>query len=114
MDGFIDKWLKVNLRVIVLTVLLLAGFDLALTRLIIPWYMNAETAKVQVSADVARGQLIRRLPADDHNTLALWKQELAGADGFKVVFLGDSVVHGGEYLMRSRPSLHMLLIICNH
>lgn len=95
MNGFIDKWLKVNLRVIVLTVLLLAGFDLALTRLIIPWYMNAETAKVQVSADVTRGQLIRRLPADDHNTLALWKQELAGADGFKVVFLGDSVVHGG-------------------
>lgn len=95
MNGFIDKWLKINLRVIVLTILLLAGFDLALTRLIIPWYMNAETAKVQVSADVDRGPLIRRLPADDPNTLALWKQELARADGFTVVFLGDSIVHGG-------------------
>lgn len=95
MNGFIDKWLRINLRVIVLTVLLLVAFDLALTRLIIPRYMNAETAGFEVSADVARGPLIRRLPADDHNTLALWKQELAGDNGFKVVFLGDSVVHGG-------------------
>lgn len=95
MNGFTDKWLKINLRVVILTVLLLVGFDLTLTRLIIPGYMNARTAKVEVSADVARGPLIRRLPADDNNTLTLWKQELAGDDGFKVIFLGDSVVHGG-------------------
>ena len=95
MNGFTDKWLKINLRVVVLTVLLLVGFDLALTRLLIPRYMNAGTAMVEAPADMARGPLIRRLPADDNDTLTLWKQELAGDDGFKVVFLGDSVVHGG-------------------
>lgn len=95
MNGFTDKWLKINLRVVILTILLLVGFDLALTRFIVPWYMNASASKAEASADVARGPLIRRLPADDNDTLTLWKQELEGEEGFKVVFLGDSVIHGG-------------------
>ncbi|MGE5543553.1 MAG: D-alanyl-lipoteichoic acid biosynthesis protein DltD [Bacillota bacterium] len=95
MKGFIYSWLKINLRVVVLTLLLLVGFDLALIHLIIPYYMNAGNGKVNASADVDRGPLIRRLPADDQDTLTLWKQELAADKGFKVVFLGDSVIHGG-------------------
>lgn len=96
MNGLVDRWLKINLRVVVLTILLLVGFDLSLTRLILPYYLDADTGKAQVSAgSVERGPVIRRLPADDINTLTLWKQELAGNDGFKVVFLGDSIIHGG-------------------
>ncbi len=96
MKGLVDRWLKINLRVVLLTLLLLVAFDLALTHLIIPYYMNTDTAGAKNSAgDVERGPLIRRLPADDIDTLTLWKEELAGDEGFKVVFLGDSVVHGG-------------------
>jgi lysophospholipase L1-like esterase len=92
----IDKWLEINLRVVVLTVLFLVAFDLALTHVIIPYYMNADSDKVNASGgDVERGPRIRRLPADDLDTLALWKQELADDEGFKVVFLGDSIIHGG-------------------
>lgn len=96
MKEFTNKWLKINLRVVVLTILLLAAFDLALTRWIIPYYMSADTSKANISTgEVERGPLIRRLPADDFDTLTLWKEELAGDEGFKVVFLGDSVIHGG-------------------
>ncbi len=79
-----------------LTILLLVGFDLGLTRVILPCYFNDSTGKVQILlGKVERGPVIRRLPADDINTLTLWKKELAGGNGFKVVFLGDSVIHGG-------------------
>jgi len=96
MCGWFDQWLKINWRVILLTVVLLAVFDWSLERLILPYYFNAPAGKQQLAVEnTERGPLIRRLPADDADTLTLWKQQLAGDQSFSVVFLGDSIVHGG-------------------
>ncbi|MGE5418295.1 MAG: hypothetical protein ACM3UZ_16275 [Acidobacteriota bacterium] len=95
MIGFMEKLIKVNLRVIAMTIILLVAFDVALRLWILPHYLDpgvrstgSGTASMEVPA-------IKRLPADDLNTLTLWKNEMQSQSGFKVVFLGDSVVHGG-------------------
>lgn len=88
----IARLLKVNIRVIVFTLMLLIGFDLFLQYYLLPLYLNPDYQKTVVSY---KAPAVRRLPADDPGTLALWKQQLVGARGYKIVFLGDSVVHGG-------------------
>ena len=88
----IERLLKVNTRVIVFTLMLLIGFDLLLQHYLLPLYLTPEH---QIAVVSYKAPAIRRLPADDPGTLALWKQQLAAARGYKIVFLGDSVVHGG-------------------
>ena len=36
----------------------------------------------------------QRLPAYDQDTVELWIDQIKKADGYKVVLLGDSVIHG--------------------
>ncbi|MCR4400564.1 MAG: hypothetical protein NUV35_06815 [Syntrophomonadaceae bacterium] len=91
-----ERALRVNGRVVLLTLLLLAGLDVVLEHLLMPAYFAAQ--RQAVTGDLGgftTGLPVRRLPADDANTLALWKQQLLQAQGFTVVFLGDSVVFGG-------------------
>ena len=95
MIAVLDRFLRINLRVIILTLALLVIFDAALKGVILPHYLDPRggqgasgTAQIAIPA-------IRRLPADETNTLALWKKQLADYQGYKVVFLGDSVVYGG-------------------
>ncbi len=38
----------------------------------------------------------QKLPAYDKATLTLWMEQIKKAQGFKVVVLGDSVVHGDD------------------
>lgn len=79
MKEALPGWLRVDPRVIAMVVVFLLIVDLVL-RAAVPVYLNKE---------------VRRLPAEDPDTLRLWKEHLARAEGYKIVFLGDSVVYGG-------------------
>jgi lysophospholipase L1-like esterase len=92
---WMTRLLKVNVRVILLTLLMLILFDVALQKVMIPYYLNPGSGSGLSGGDGITVPAIPRLPADDFDTLSLWKNQMTRDDGFKVVFLGDSVVHGG-------------------
>ncbi|NLV17484.1 MAG: hypothetical protein GXY50_09810 [Syntrophomonadaceae bacterium] len=94
MIRLLNKLLRINLRVIILTLLLLVLFDVALQQAIIPYYLDSNRSSGRIRG-TATAPAIKRLPADDANTLSLWKAQLAEEQGFTVVFLGDSIDHGG-------------------
>ncbi|MGE5405718.1 MAG: hypothetical protein ACM3PP_12350 [Candidatus Saccharibacteria bacterium] len=93
--SFVEKLIKVNLRVVVMTLVLLIAFDVSLRLWILPHYLDPNAREAGSGTASMEVPAIKRLPADDLNTLTLWKNEMQSQSGFKVVFLGDSVVHGG-------------------
>lgn len=95
MPELVEKFLKVNFRVIILTLIMLVAFDVALQYIILPHYLNPDKGQANSASDAIMAPAVRRMPADDANTLSLWKNQMAKESGFKVVFLGDSVIHGG-------------------
>jgi len=42
----------------------------------------------------------QRLPAYDQDTVELWIDQIKKADGYKIVLLGDSVIHGDAVELR--------------
>lgn len=86
----LERALHINGRVVLFTLLLLFGTDLLLEHFFIPRYLAAGSLKAGLKVPA-----VRRLPADDEETLKLWKEQLKSGEGLKVVFLGDSVVYGG-------------------
>ncbi len=93
MKKIMDRWFRINVRVVVLTILLLVLVDVALTRAILPYYLRTDDTAVRNGSSTG-AVVVRRLPAEDPDSLNLWKEDLVEQDGRKVVFLGDSVVYG--------------------
>ncbi len=85
------NWFKINFRVIALMLLLLFLLDVALAQVILPHYLQADEAAI-IGTDSMPA--IKRLPVEDNETLGLWKDHLAGYNGYKIVFLGDSIMYG--------------------
>jgi len=74
-----NRFLKINTRILIFFMIWLLCFDIGIG-LAEKSYLSSE---------------VRRLPADDRGTFLLWKRHLTENKGFRVVFIGDSVVHGG-------------------
>lgn len=95
MRKLLDRLFQINFRVILITLGLLIALDFGLESFFLPRYLNPNQNSAGTAVNGISVPIIRRLPADDRETMALWKQTYRKDRGYKVVFLGDSVVFGG-------------------
>ncbi|KUG04084.1 hypothetical protein ASZ90_018530 [hydrocarbon metagenome] len=74
-------WFIINKRVLILIIIGLVLEEMLVSSLIAARFSHPETQK---------------LPAYDEASLTLWVEQIEKAKGYKVVVLGDSVVHGDD------------------